>query len=225
MAPETEVALRKAIAHIRAGKASRAQPILVGLLRVEPNNAQAWYLLSYVLDDPQRQQYALLQALRISPEFDKARKRLQKLRGEAIETEIAIQEPLPVDAREETVKPAPAFFEESTKTEEEIRPQETASESELTEEPPATKSPRRTLLFALLVIIVAVLAYFAVTMYIPVVNVATRASATPIASQTLPATWTPSIQATQTSTRTLQPTFTATIEPTLTPSTEGSATP
>jgi len=75
--------LKTALNLIRGGKSKKARPILVEFLRGEPNNPQAWFLLSYTLDDPQRKQYALLQALRFDPQFERAQARLQMLRGEA----------------------------------------------------------------------------------------------------------------------------------------------
>lgn len=74
--------LQKSLDLIRAGKAEQARPLLVELLRNEPDHAQAWFLLSYVLDDPQRKQYALQQALKADPQFERAQQRLRKLRGE-----------------------------------------------------------------------------------------------------------------------------------------------
>lgn len=74
--------LKKAADLIRAGKPQKARPILAAFLRANPSNAQAWYLLSYAVDDPQRKQYALRQALRADPLFERAQKRLRTLRGE-----------------------------------------------------------------------------------------------------------------------------------------------
>jgi hypothetical protein len=73
--------LKKSADLIRAGKLDKARPLLVEFLRTEPNNAQAWFLLSYTLDDPQRKQYALMQALKADPGFERAENRLRELRG------------------------------------------------------------------------------------------------------------------------------------------------
>jgi len=74
--------LRTALNLIRGGNSKKAHPILVEFLRGEPNNAQAWFLLSYTLDDPQHKQQALIRALRGDPQFERAQTRLQMLRGE-----------------------------------------------------------------------------------------------------------------------------------------------
>lgn len=74
--------LKKIADLIRAGKIDKARPQLVELLRAEPENAQAWFLLSYALDDPQRKQYALMQALKADPNFERAEARLRQLRGQ-----------------------------------------------------------------------------------------------------------------------------------------------
>lgn len=76
--------LKKALDYVRSHDAARARPLLVKVLQAEPKNATAWYLLSHVLDDPERQQYALQQALQADPDFERARMRLKDLRNASL---------------------------------------------------------------------------------------------------------------------------------------------
>ena len=57
-----------------------ARPILLEILKKDENIEQAWFLLSYTLPPGEKQEYALNQALKINPEFDRARDRLEKLK-------------------------------------------------------------------------------------------------------------------------------------------------
>ncbi|MCW5886871.1 MAG: hypothetical protein KIT07_01975 [Anaerolineales bacterium] len=129
--------LKKSAELIRAGRLDDARNQLVGLLRLEPNNAQAWYLLSFVLDDPQRKQYALQQALKAQPDFERAQERLQQLRGE-----------LPAAPPSQPITPA---FSDMP-----AAPPWEAEQALRVEEPPlpARRSPLRTILLALLAVAV-----------------------------------------------------------------------
>jgi len=215
MAQKTESLLRKVVAQIRSGKVNKARPVLVDLLRREPNNEQAWYLLSFVLEDPQQQQYALLQAIKINAEFEKARKRLGKLRGEPeesakpfVETPEPATEPVPVESSpEDQLRSAPTFVEETSDEKTSSEQIEAIIRSEPFEKKPRSRSFLRAFSIIVILLVVAVLAYFAATTFLPGVGIPT-ATPTVLASRTLPATWTP----------TLQSTATATIAPTRTPS-------
>jgi len=222
MAKNTEVILRNAVKQIKAGKSNKARKQLVELLRREPDNAQAWYLLSFTLDDLQRQQYALLQALRVTPDFEKARTRLAKLRGESVPTPTptAFTEPenKPDKVAQET--PVPAFIEE--KEEEPRKDVFSFNDSPNGEEIPKRRS---NLMAVLLGIIVIALLIFAAWIFLPSLTL-TRPTATPVASRTLPPTWTPSaIPPSATLTNTPVPTSTPTPEVTLSTTVEGSAAP
>jgi hypothetical protein len=223
MAKKTEDILRVAIKQIKAGKGGKARPELIGLLRREPENSQAWYLLSFTLTDPQRQQYALLQALRVKPDFEKARDRLSKLRGEETPTPTVPTFKAPAPSEPEPAvseKTVPAFLEQK----EEAPPKDVFSfeESEKDDRTTASK-PRPKVLPLLLGILVISLLIFAAWVFLPNLAV-TSPTATPVASRTLPATWTPTpMPPTATSTRTPTPTSTPTPEITLT--LQGSSTP
>ena len=71
------LALRQARDYLRQGNPDAARPLLVGVLKDDPKNEHAWYMLAFVYDQPDRRRYALEQVLRINPENQKARQKLQ----------------------------------------------------------------------------------------------------------------------------------------------------
>jgi len=77
--------LRQALDLIKSGKVKSARPILVEILKTNPDIEQAWYMLSFAVPNKERQIYALNQVLRINPGHEKARDRLAKLTGQPVE--------------------------------------------------------------------------------------------------------------------------------------------
>ncbi|MFZ6030295.1 MAG: hypothetical protein ACOYYS_21485 [Chloroflexota bacterium] len=73
--------LNRAADALRAGQKAKAQKLLNALLKSEPSNAQAWYLLSHAVDERSQQISALKRTLRLSPGHPQARARLAKLTG------------------------------------------------------------------------------------------------------------------------------------------------
>lgn len=184
----------KAIADlIRAGKGDNARTELVDLLRSQPDNAQAWYLLSFVLDDSQRKQYALMQALKFQPDFERARDRLGILRGEA---------PLPPLKSQPTPEaPPPAFV--PSDLEQQLRPQEPESKRKL---------PLRGMLIGLLVLALLAFIWFLGPQLLGGGQVAIP-TATNAPFRTLPAVWTPTGDGNPTATSTPEPGPLATLQP------------
>jgi peptide/nickel transport system permease protein len=91
MDPTPSNQLEKAYNYYRNGQLSRASQLLVKLIKHDPEHEKAWYLLSYVLKELDRQIYAVQRVLKINPQNQTARNRLRKLRaliekGEAGET-------------------------------------------------------------------------------------------------------------------------------------------
>jgi hypothetical protein len=82
MDENTSVELRMALDFLKAGDAAKARPILVRILKEDPEIEQAWYMLSFVVSDFTKQKYALEQVLRINPNHPKAQARLDKLSGD-----------------------------------------------------------------------------------------------------------------------------------------------
>ncbi len=61
--------LRKAASLLEAGNNEAARVTLVKILKVQPDHAQAWYLLSFVLQIPHKQICAFRPTQRLKPEY------------------------------------------------------------------------------------------------------------------------------------------------------------
>lgn len=175
--------LKAAADLIRKGKPDKARPILVDLLRTDSNNAQAWFLLSYSLVDPQRRQYALLQALRVDPQFERARQRLSALRDEGLP---------PIS---ELPKGAQAFAEPGplavTNAQTETKPSR-AERLQTGTDKGRARGLRRALI-AMIVILLCILTFVAGRPFFANIFANVRPTATVVVPfKTLPATWTPS---------------------------------
>jgi hypothetical protein len=68
-----ELKLQQAIVATRAGQIEVAQSLLMQLIREEPEDANAWFLLSYLVDSPDRQILYLQKTLELDPENEIAR--------------------------------------------------------------------------------------------------------------------------------------------------------
>lgn len=75
----TQRALQTAYQLIKAGKKEPAFSLLTSLIKANPNIADAWYLMGFAVDDPQKRLYAFRQVLRINPDHDGARKQVARL--------------------------------------------------------------------------------------------------------------------------------------------------
>jgi putative ABC transport system ATP-binding protein len=71
--------LKQAIALLKGGRKTDAQQVLVELLRRDATQDQAWYLLSFAVQNHSQQTYALEQALLVNPRNAKASVRLSEL--------------------------------------------------------------------------------------------------------------------------------------------------
>lgn len=229
------ITLRQAADLIRVGKRNQAQPLLVEFLRDEPNNAQAWYLLSHTLTDPKRQQYAVLQALRADPTFGRARNRLITLQGGTPPPAKAAppskfdpapppaEKPAPAPlAKPQPVveKPAPgpipgaAFFDNEEPQPEATQELRAGSTFEKTDAPSPRRSFRGLLIGIILFMLLAVAVYFGRDLLAGGINL-TNPTATKVPFRTLPPTWT--------STATPEPSLTSTTVPS--PTSAASNTP
>lgn len=206
MSPKDASVLKKAVDLIRAGKAGQARPLLVEFLRQEPNSAQAWFLLSYALEDLQRKQYALMQALRADPKFERAELRLRELRGEPAPKPKP--KPIAAPARPKSIAPPPdpvSSFRE-TPSAPSVPSLEETFRSEIGPLGKPEKKRNPFLLRAL--VLIAVLGLFALVFIYSrdffAGLVASQPTATEVESfRSLPPTWTPGLEDL---TPTLQPT-------------------
>ncbi len=189
MRAKSSAQLKKALEYVRSHDAARARPLLVKILRAEPGNATAWYLLSHVLDDPQRQQYALLQALQADPDFERARTRLKELRS-------ATMRPQPRVGAEEvaalTLEPGQVELSADDELRASVAPF-IAAPDEL--DGPITQTDGRPGWLRLLlgILLVALLGSILLLgwRYVGSELLQPGASPTPVASRTLVPTWTP----------------------------------
>jgi hypothetical protein len=71
--------LKEAIAAVRTGNKREAQQQLTMLLDEDPTQVQGWYLLSLLVDSPQKQAAYLGKTLALNPNHEKARDQLAML--------------------------------------------------------------------------------------------------------------------------------------------------
>lgn len=76
--------LDQAFRLIKDGNKTQATAILVPLVRAEPNNADAWWLLANAVNGTDQQRRALEQVLRLRPADEKARRMLEQIGGGAV---------------------------------------------------------------------------------------------------------------------------------------------
>ncbi len=73
--------LQKAIGAARMGERRTAQQLLTDILKDDPEQIQAWFLLSHLVESPQKQQAYLGKVLALDPAHEQARQRLALLRS------------------------------------------------------------------------------------------------------------------------------------------------
>jgi hypothetical protein len=76
---DTNSAVQEAIQKTNSGDLKSAQIILANVLREEPRNARAWYLLSQIVGDRNREIDCLKKVLELEPNSQQAKVKLQKL--------------------------------------------------------------------------------------------------------------------------------------------------
>lgn len=74
--------LQEAIGAARAGETRTAQHLLTEVLKEDPNQVHAWFLLSYLVESRQKQQAYLSRVLALDPQHELARQRLALLRSD-----------------------------------------------------------------------------------------------------------------------------------------------
>jgi hypothetical protein len=77
----SEHLLQSGIQALRAGKKRDARRIFGDLVRIEPDNAEAWWYLSGVVDSPEQKVHCLRQVLRLQPQHVEAVRLLNQLEG------------------------------------------------------------------------------------------------------------------------------------------------
>ncbi len=77
----TSQQLQQAFQYIKNGQQQEAAQILVPIVRAEPNNADAWWLLANAVTNSEQQRRALEKVLSLRPGDERAQKKLSQLTG------------------------------------------------------------------------------------------------------------------------------------------------
>ncbi|MBE2182621.1 MAG: tetratricopeptide repeat protein, partial [Anaerolineae bacterium] len=77
----TSQQLQQAFQYIKNGQQQEAAQILVPIVRAEPNNADAWWLLANAVTNGEQQRRALEKVLSLRPGDERAQKKLSQLTG------------------------------------------------------------------------------------------------------------------------------------------------
>lgn len=198
--------VKKALKLIQSGKADAARPILLEVLKQDEKIEQAWYLLSFTLPPGEKQEYALNQALRFNPDFDRASQRLDKLknkdRAKAVE-EAQPKSPEPQEpVKEKAEQPeagAPEPEKSAPREEEESRasafPTDTFIDGvDMEVEEETKKSPTRWLvLVGLIVVVLLIVIIVASSGFLGNLFGGDQVATSTVVQgfRTLPPTWTP----------------------------------
>ena len=73
--------IKQALADAKSGNKARAKKILAQMVIQEPGNAQAWYVLSRLVEEKEQIIYCLNQVLKNMPNNSQAKARLRKLQA------------------------------------------------------------------------------------------------------------------------------------------------
>ena len=90
--------LQQAIQLARVGEKQKAQYLLTQTLQEEPENTQAWYFLSLLVDSEEKQAAYLQRVLALDPSHEKAQSRLDEVAAIA----TAAPEPEPLESDEDS---------------------------------------------------------------------------------------------------------------------------
>jgi hypothetical protein len=80
----TEEAIQEAIRQAKAGNKAGAKQLLSQVVRQEPDNARAWYLLSQAVQSKEQAIYCLERVLKFQPDNAQAKERLARLQSEGV---------------------------------------------------------------------------------------------------------------------------------------------
>lgn len=75
----TEQLIQQAVTEARAGNKANARAILSRVVKQEPGNARAWYLLSQAVEKQEQAIYCLEQILKIQPDNSQVKERLNRI--------------------------------------------------------------------------------------------------------------------------------------------------
>lgn len=148
MNPEHLTSLKQAADLIKAGRTKPARALIIEVLREDPDNAQAWYMLSFSVPRTDRQIYALEQTIRLAPDHQKAIDRLKKLGGN-LPDQIEEQGTMPTESQTGATPAAQPFQSEKYPPEEDLLSQRLFGETTTEKKPekPQAEQPHKTPVF------------------------------------------------------------------------------
>ena len=74
--------LKRAYALYKGGETNQASMIVRGVLREDPQNAYAWWLMSHLVNDQEKVIKSLERVVKINPNHTKAREKLTRLKNQ-----------------------------------------------------------------------------------------------------------------------------------------------
>lgn len=104
----TSQQLQQAFQLIKNGQRQEAAQILVPIVRAEPNNADAWWLLANAVTNEEQQRRALEKVLSIRPGDDRAQKKLSQLTGAPLPPPPSSVAPTVMIPTSQMMQPPPA---------------------------------------------------------------------------------------------------------------------
>lgn len=84
--------LQQAIAAVRSGQKKEAQFLLTQVLKEDPDESQAWFLLSQIVDSEQKRLVYLRKTVDLNPDHELAAQRLAQLEGVEPVAEVSLPE-------------------------------------------------------------------------------------------------------------------------------------
>ncbi|MEJ2751030.1 MAG: hypothetical protein P8183_24460 [Anaerolineae bacterium] len=91
--------LQQAITAVRNGQENEAQLLLTQVLKEDPQETQAWFLLSTLVDSEQKKKAYLGKVLALDPDHPMAKKMLARFQEESepVAEELPVEEESPVE--------------------------------------------------------------------------------------------------------------------------------
>ncbi|MEW5870564.1 MAG: alpha/beta fold hydrolase [Chloroflexota bacterium] len=146
-------ALQQAANLLRSGNRQEARALLRQIIKQDPRNEQAWYMLGFAVDELDQQIYAFSQALRINPAHEKARKKLEALSALPEDINVTPAGPqVPVPPKMQAVPPVQPGGPESLPTPK-GKPSKAARPAGVHRKKTARRSPNPILMWGGLVIV------------------------------------------------------------------------
>lgn len=76
--------LQRVIQAARSGQKLEARKLMAAIVKTNPKHAQAWFILSFLVDDQTQQIDCLQRTLKYAPDHIKAQERLQQIKANSV---------------------------------------------------------------------------------------------------------------------------------------------